>query len=63
LYHNSNDNNTTVGSFAFYNNNADADNIASGAGSGGNITDGSENIDIGNARSLTIPTPSASERA
>jgi hypothetical protein len=49
LYHNSNDNNTAVGSFALYNNNAGADNLASGVGAGGNITNGSENIDIGNA--------------
>jgi uncharacterized coiled-coil protein SlyX len=49
LYHNGNDNNTAVGSFALFNNNAGSDNIALGVGAGGNITDGSENIDIGNA--------------
>jgi hypothetical protein len=49
LYHSGNDNNTAVGSFALFNNNAGSDNIALGLGAGGNITDGSENIDIGNA--------------
>jgi hypothetical protein len=45
LYHNGNDNNTAVGSFALFG----SDNIALGVGAGSNITDGSENIDIGNA--------------
>ena len=49
LYHSGNDNNTAVGSLALYNNNAGADNIALGTGAGFNITDGSANIDIGNA--------------
>jgi trimeric autotransporter adhesin len=49
LYHSGNDNNTAVGSGALFNNNAGIGNIALGVQAGFNITDGSENIDIGNA--------------
>jgi uncharacterized coiled-coil protein SlyX len=49
LYHNGNDNNTAVGLQALFNNNGGIGNIGLGAEAGVNITDGSENIDIGNA--------------